>query len=151
MKPIIFPGVNVVYAEDQTEYLPLPVMRLPVNGNAISCWQLTKEEIDAVNETGCIFLSQWTFNQPLQPVLLTSYLFDAMPDGCMPYDKMCLRPGDKILSFDKVGKQYITQKFHHLEKDGTVVVLNPPNHEAHYAILIDSDEVVRMAIIREKK
>lgn len=27
MKPIEFPGVNVVFAKDQPEYMPLPAMR----------------------------------------------------------------------------------------------------------------------------
>lgn len=29
MKPIEFPGVNVVFAKDQPEYMPLPAMKIP--------------------------------------------------------------------------------------------------------------------------
>lgn len=34
-------------------------------------WQLSPEELERVKETGTIHLSMQTFNQPLQPVLLT--------------------------------------------------------------------------------
>jgi hypothetical protein len=29
MKPVEFPGVNVVFAKDQSEYMPLPAMKIP--------------------------------------------------------------------------------------------------------------------------
>lgn len=29
MKPVEFPGVNVVFAKDQPEYVPLPAMKVP--------------------------------------------------------------------------------------------------------------------------
>lgn len=29
MKPVEFPGVNVVFAKDQPEYMPLPAMKIP--------------------------------------------------------------------------------------------------------------------------
>lgn len=72
-KPVEFPGVNVVFAKDQPEYIPLPAMKVQNDpqGLVITKWQLSPEELERVKETGTIHLSMLTFNQPLQPVLLT--------------------------------------------------------------------------------
>ena len=69
MKPVDFPDSNVVYAKDQTSYLPLPSYRHPCDpqGEVISCWQLDWRERLRVLFTGRIFWSQWTFGLPLQP------------------------------------------------------------------------------------
>lgn len=68
MKPVEFPGVNVVFAKDQPEYMPLPAMKIPNDpqGLIITKWQLSPEELERVKETGTIHLSMLTFNQPLQ-------------------------------------------------------------------------------------
>lgn len=75
MKPIEFPGHNVVFAKDQPEYQPLPALRLP-DGEVITCWQLSAEELEQIAITGKIYLKQLTFNQPLQPVLMLVELSD---------------------------------------------------------------------------
>ena len=51
MKPVEFAGVNVVFAKDQPEYVPLPAMKVPNDPQGL--------------------MSVLTFNKPLQPVLLT--------------------------------------------------------------------------------
>nr|UVX75829.1 MAG: hypothetical protein [Bacteriophage sp.] len=53
--------------------MPLPAMKIPNDpqGLIITKWQLSPEELERVKETGTIHLSMLTFNQPLQPVLLT--------------------------------------------------------------------------------
>ena len=66
MKPITFPEVNRVYAEDQPKYLPLPV-HVNEMGLTTSCWQLTWRERIKVLFTGVMWFDQHTFNQPLQP------------------------------------------------------------------------------------
>jgi len=71
MKPIEFEGVNVVYGKDQEEYMPLPAEKSET-GQVITCWELTPEEIKQVQERGKIWLAMLTFNQPLQPVLLST-------------------------------------------------------------------------------
>lgn len=73
MKPVEFPGVNVVFAKDQPEYIPLPAYKVPGDpkGAIVTKWKLSPEELNKVQETGEIYLSMLTFNQPLQPVLLT--------------------------------------------------------------------------------
>lgn len=69
MKPVEFPGVNVVFAKDQPEYMPLPAMKIPNDPQGLII--TTPEELERIKETGTIHLSVATFNQPLQPVLLT--------------------------------------------------------------------------------
>lgn len=71
MKPVEFPGVNVVFAKDQPEYMPLPAMKIPNDPQELITRQLSPEELERIKETGTIHLSMLTFNQPLQPVLLT--------------------------------------------------------------------------------
>ena len=68
MKPIKFKGHNVVYAENQKEYLPLPVYK-EKNGTVTSCWKMTLFERLKVLFTGKIYFMTLTFNQPLQPQL----------------------------------------------------------------------------------
>jgi len=73
MSPIEFEGVNVIYAKDQPEYLPLPVMKLE-DGTVISCWELTEEDVKMIIETKKVYVSQLTFHQPLQPLNVVSSL-----------------------------------------------------------------------------
>ena len=51
MKPIPFEGQNVVFAENQKEYEPLPAHRTE-DGIVTSCWELSKEDLAKINETG---------------------------------------------------------------------------------------------------
>lgn len=62
MKPVEFPGVNVVFAKDQPEYMPLPAMKIPNDpqGLIITKWQLSPEELERIKETGTIHLSMLT-------------------------------------------------------------------------------------------
>lgn len=60
---------EIVYAKDQPEYNPLPVLRNE-GGVVLSRWKLTDSEREAIMGGADIFLSIWTFNQPLQPVRL---------------------------------------------------------------------------------
>lgn len=70
MMPKCFDEQNVIFAEDQPEYLPLPALKQE-NGDVITCWHLSDEEIEKIKETKQIFLCVKTFNQPLQPLFLT--------------------------------------------------------------------------------
>lgn len=67
MTPIEFKGCNVIFGKDQPEYLPLPAMRMP-DGQVITCWQLTDEEVETMVKNRCIYFQQLTFNQSLQPI-----------------------------------------------------------------------------------
>lgn len=68
MIPIPFLGHNVVLGAGQPEYLPLPAMVLP-DGEIISCWQLSEEELVELQKTKCIYISQFTFGRGFQPIL----------------------------------------------------------------------------------
>ena len=67
MKPVEFEGQNAIYGSGQPEYLPLPAHR-DKDGTVTTCWELTPEELEEVKKSGKIWLSQMTFNRPLQPV-----------------------------------------------------------------------------------
>lgn len=69
MKPIKFKEHNTVYAENQKEYLPLPVYKNK-DGIVTSCWKLNVLERIKTLFTGKVFISNMTFNNPLQPQLL---------------------------------------------------------------------------------
>ena len=67
MKPIDFAEKNCVYAENQPQYLPLPVYKQE-NGEIWSCWKLTLRERIKILFTGCLWIGCMTFNKPLQPI-----------------------------------------------------------------------------------
>lgn len=73
MKLIEFPEQTIVIAKDQPEYLPLPAWCMPNDpeGRIVCCWKLTDAERQRVLETGEIWHHILTFNQPLQPQLLS--------------------------------------------------------------------------------
>ena len=74
MKPIKFPEHTTVLAEDQPEYLPLPVMAWgDREGTVTSCWQLSWWERMKLMFTGKVWLSQMTFGTALQPQMPTTY------------------------------------------------------------------------------
>lgn len=72
MITIEFKGFNKTLAKNQPQYQPLPVL-WEADGRVTSCWKLTWKERLQVFLKGNIWLSQLTFNEPLQPQLpLTS-------------------------------------------------------------------------------
>lgn len=71
MKAKNFKEANVVYGENQPQYLPLPAHKTE-EGQAIFCFELDEEERKQIAETGELWVSLLTFNQPLQPILLTT-------------------------------------------------------------------------------
>lgn len=74
MKPVspIIKGYEdheVVYARNQPQYLPLPV--LPIEDSLLSRWKLSWSERIAVLFGRDLYLYVTTFGQPLQPLLPT--------------------------------------------------------------------------------
>ncbi len=68
MKPVNFDGSNFVYAEDQDEYLSLPVYKHDDElGSVSSCWQLNLRERLKVLFTGRIYSTLLSFGKPLTP------------------------------------------------------------------------------------
>lgn len=80
MKPIDFDHSNVTFAKDQPEYQPLPAFRAD-DGTVISCWKLTFRERLKMLFTGRLWISNLTFNNPLQPQLpMINSPFNPPPD-----------------------------------------------------------------------
>jgi hypothetical protein len=70
MKAIDFEGRNVIVAEHQPPYAPLPAHIAP-NGRLTACWQLTWGERIRIFFTGKLWHQVLTFKHPLQPQKLT--------------------------------------------------------------------------------
>lgn len=68
MFPIEFKGFNKTLAKDQPQYQPLPCL-WEKDGRVTSCWKISWKERLKILLTGKIWLSQLTFNEPLQPQL----------------------------------------------------------------------------------
>ena len=72
MKPVspVIPGneFEVVYAENQPEYIPLPTIR--TEHLVLSRWQLTEEERAHIAQGGDLFILQIgrTVQQPVMPI-----------------------------------------------------------------------------------
>lgn len=73
MNLIPFPEQTVVIAKAQPKYLPLPAYRFSNDpqGRIVCCWALTWRERLILLLTGKVWHQVLTFNQPLQPQLLT--------------------------------------------------------------------------------
>lgn len=72
MKTIPFKGQNVVIAENQPEYIPIPACYFQPDpyGRIVFCWQLTLRERLWLLVTGVIWHTVMTMNKPLQPQLM---------------------------------------------------------------------------------
>lgn len=66
MKPIKFKYSNVVYAENQPEYLPLPAHKAE-DGTVTTCWKCDWIDRIRVLFYGRVYVQQLTFNKALQP------------------------------------------------------------------------------------
>ena len=66
MRPVTFKEQNCVFAENQPEYLPLPVHKTE-DGRVISCWRFSFWERLRILWGGKMWFHVLTFNTPLQP------------------------------------------------------------------------------------
>lgn len=76
MKSIDFPGCNAVYGKDQPEYSPLHAIKTSDGIATISCWELDGLDVQRIMDTKQIFVSLFTFGQPIQPHKLSTDLSD---------------------------------------------------------------------------
>lgn len=72
MRPIKFPEQNIVYAEDQPEYLPLPAYRTDDGQEVTACWGMTWRERLTVLLTGRVYVTLLTFGEPLTPSIVST-------------------------------------------------------------------------------
>ena len=61
----------MAYGESQDEYLNLPAFK-DEKGDVVVCWKLSLRELWRVIRTRKIWLCVKTFNEPLQPLLMTT-------------------------------------------------------------------------------
>ena len=71
MEPIKFRGYNCVVAKDQPQYLPFPCYR-SLDGEILSCWKLSFLERLVVLFIGRIWQATMTFNNSLQPLMIST-------------------------------------------------------------------------------
>jgi hypothetical protein len=70
MKPVDFKETNKVYAENQEEYLSLPVYEDGEGGGrVIHCWELSIWERIQILLTGKLWITVLNFRRPLQPIM----------------------------------------------------------------------------------
>lgn len=75
MKPVEFKGQNIVFGADQEQYNNLPAIYTGDDeGMVVTCWEVTDEDLEEIKKTRKIYLSQLTFNRPLQPLKVESKL-----------------------------------------------------------------------------
>ena len=74
MDAIKFPQHNVVLAENQPEYIPLPVFidRNDPQVPMTACFKLNPDELKEIQKTGCLWLTQLTFGQYFQPIRMST-------------------------------------------------------------------------------
>ena len=73
MKPIKFPEQNCTYAENQSEYLPLPAHKVDnTEGEVISCWHLSFIERLRILFNGKLWVCLLSFHKPLTPIYFTT-------------------------------------------------------------------------------
>lgn len=70
MTPTDFPERNLVIAEYQPEYIPIPA-HASKDGTATFCWELSDEELEILLKAKKLWHQVLTFNRPLQPQMLT--------------------------------------------------------------------------------
>lgn len=73
MKAVTPPLHNITYGKGQPQYAPLPAYKdkNSEEGKITTCWELSDEEVLQLTHTKKVYLQVMTFNNPLQPVLLT--------------------------------------------------------------------------------
>lgn len=80
----VIPGKEypeVVVGKNQELYLPLLGLYVCDGQVLITRWEMSEEEKKEVLENGFVYLHQWTFGGPVQPVLLGTHPENFTPEG----------------------------------------------------------------------
>lgn len=73
MTPVEFDGMNSIVGVGQPQYRPLPTMRhKDTRGKVTSCWKGNIKERFIFLLTGRMYLTLITFNNPIQPSLMST-------------------------------------------------------------------------------
>ena len=71
MKAVKFKHQNVIFAENQPEYTPLPALRFDTKeGEVVSCWKLSFKELVMIIFTRRVWLSVMAFGLPIAPCFI---------------------------------------------------------------------------------
>lgn len=82
MIPVQFPQANAVLAASQDEYEPLPIYRFgDAQGRVAFCCRLSDAEIAEIVATRSVWVQQFTFGKPFQPIALTTQRPHDLPEG----------------------------------------------------------------------
>jgi hypothetical protein len=73
ISPVVrgFEHMEVVYAKDQPEYLPLPALHVDDGNGVLTHWKLSWRERLRIFWYGDLYLHMLTFRKPLQPISLS--------------------------------------------------------------------------------
>lgn len=71
---------EITYAKDQPEYIPLPALRFS-DGLVVTRWNLSWKERLHILFGGSVFLGLLTFNNPLQPIRISTSVQDVVGLG----------------------------------------------------------------------
>jgi hypothetical protein len=78
-------GVSeITFAKDQPEYIPLPALKFQ-DGLVVTRWGLSWKERLTILLGGSVYLGMLTFNNPLQPIRISTSVEDVV--GLMPKDE----------------------------------------------------------------
>ncbi len=105
MNPIKFKGHNIVFGESQPQYKPLPALKLE-NGQVITCWELSDEEVAAIVNNKQLFISQLTFNGPLQPLMAVTELSDLVEFTNLVICEVCEKESKELYQCERCGQMY---------------------------------------------
>ena len=73
MTPVIFDGADIAFTDSKNAFPPLPAQMRGREefGEILTCWQLSKEEMERIQETGCVWLSMLSYGRGLPPMALS--------------------------------------------------------------------------------
>jgi hypothetical protein len=88
-----FEQFEVVFAKDQPQYMPLPVLPLNDGQVVISRWRMTWKDRLRLLWTGNVYLWIWSFGRPILPVAIECDEPCVIPDGYkFPEEKKSVVP-----------------------------------------------------------
>jgi len=99
MNAFSFPEANVNLAENQEEYQTLPayygvIGSQPEHLGYVVCFALTEDDINIINETKKIWLSQLTFKEKFNPVL---FMVQSPFEDPKEYEKSTFDKSDLVM------------------------------------------------------
>lgn len=75
MKPIKFRGANVEFVGQKGDLNPMPAF-LDADGIAVTCWELSAEELKQILNSGKLYICTNTLKAPLQPYKVSVFKSD---------------------------------------------------------------------------